>query len=88
MEKVKELSAENTEMKRKIKDLERNQDNTEKNKKRLEVAYESEKVKNKEANELEGQFRSKLLRIKSENNSLNANIVTLQTSLDNKGLFK
>ena len=37
-------------MKIKIKDLERNQDNTEKNKKRLEVAYESEKVKNIEAN--------------------------------------
>ena len=66
---VDKLTADNEEMKMKLKKVENDFYEAEQKKVKAEELYKMEKGKNKAATEVEGQFRSELLKVKAENNT-------------------
>ena len=66
----------------KIKMLEENLKSIESEKKNLEMVYNCEKEKVKSSQEIEGQLRVELLKVKSEKNALISNNKSLQTRVD------
>ena len=66
----------------KIKMLEENLKSIESEKKNLEMVYNCEKEKVKSSQEIEGQFRVELLKVKSEKNALIANNKSLQIRVE------
>ena len=73
------LTADNEEMKMKLKKVENDFYEAEQKKVKAEELYKIEKENNKAATEVEGQFRSELLKVKAENSTFKSDIKTLET---------
>ena len=77
-----ESKEEKMNLQRKIKMLEENLKAIDAEKNNLEKVYNREKEKGKSSQEIEGQLRVELLKVKSEKNALISNNKSLQTRVD------